>query len=198
LNRKKLDKEMKRVFKEYNPSHFQEKDNVIHLKVDGGTDFFNKFKEEKRDSASFYYHELEDNFTLKAKVKVNGNYFADAVFIMVRESPDKWIKLCLEYGKDGQYSVVSVVTAPWSDDANGEIVDGNECWLRITRNNNLFGLHYSLNGVYWRFVREVGVDMNANIYIGFGIQAPKSDGCDAQICYYEVSKNYITDFRTGI
>jgi uncharacterized protein len=107
--------------------------------------------------------------------------FADAGFLMVRDHTDKWIKLCLELGTDSQYTVVSAVSDPWSDDANGELIESNQCWLRIMRIGDLFGLHYSLDNNVWRFVKTFGMDMSQIPMVGFGVQSPNSNGCETLI-----------------
>ncbi|UGU17427.1 DUF1349 domain-containing protein [Sinomicrobium kalidii] len=100
-------------------------------------------------------------------------------------------------GVDRQYNVVSVVTDKWSDDANGELLEENNCWLRITRKNDFFGLHYSTDGKIWRFVRAFGIDMNTSISIGFGIQAPAGDHCNESIEELSVSNTPVQNFRDG-
>ncbi len=65
---------------------------------------------------------------------------------MVRETETRWIKLAVEIGVDTTYNVISVITDNWSDDANGELLPSNICWLRINRKGDFWGLHYSLDG----------------------------------------------------
>ena len=185
-------------FESLNPCHVEySENNLISLKANPNTDFFCKYRLSEIDSAAFFFKEFTGDFTVKARVTTSGEHFGDAAMLMVRESSNRWIKLCVEMGSDKKYSVVSVVTDSWSDDANGELVPGNEAWLRIARINNFFGLHFSLDGQIWRFVRAFGLDLGDKVKVGFGIQAPRSQHCTGTIDKFEISDRVISDFRSG-
>lgn len=180
-----------------NPCGLIEENNSYQLEANPATDFICKYEEYVKDSASFYYLTKEGNFTIQGKVSTIGSSAFDAAFLMVRQDGRKWIKIAVELGVDQRYNAVSVITDKWSDDANGELLDGNNCWLRITRKNNFFGLHYSINGTNWRFVRAFGMEMNKSISIGFGIQSPKGDHCKGIIEEMSVSNIPVENFRNG-
>jgi len=183
--------------KSLNPCELKEANNSFKLKANPDSDVICKYEEYVKDSASFYYQTQEGDFTIRANVTSLGSSAFDAAFLMVRQDCTKWIKLAVELGVDQRYNVVSVITNKWSDDANGELLKGNNCWLRITRKNYSFGLHYSMDGTVWRFVRAFGMDMNDSISIGFGIQAPKGDNCNGIIEELSVSNNPVQNFRNG-
>lgn len=180
-----------------NPCDFIEENNTINLEANPGTDFICKYEEYVKDSASFYYQTKEGDFTIQGKITTLGSSAYDAAFLMVRQDSRKWIKIAVELGVDQRYNAVSLITDKWSDDANGELLDGNNCWLRISRKNNFFGLHYSTDGTNWRFVRALGLEMNKSISIGFGIQSPKGLGCKGVIEDLSVSNNPVANFRNG-
>ncbi|PKQ63013.1 hypothetical protein BZG02_09575 [Labilibaculum filiforme] len=180
-----------------NPCSIVEGNNSFQLNANANTDFICKYEEYVKDSASFYYQTKKGDFTMLAKLTSMGGNAFDAAFLMVRQDTRKWIKLAVELGVDQSYNVVSVITDPWSDDANGELLDGNCCWLRISRKNNFFGLHYSLDGKKWRFVRAFGMEMNASISVGFGIQSPKGDNCKGIIEEFSLSNQPVDNFRNG-
>ena len=116
---------------------------------------------------------------------------------MVRETKTRWIKLAVERGVDTAYNVVSVITNNWSDDANGELISTNKCWLRITRKGDFWGLHYSADGIRWRFVRCFGLDLPSTVKVGFGIQAPLGDDCEGKLDFITLSDDSIENFRDG-
>lgn len=181
-----------------NPCELVEENNVFKLKAKANTDFICKYETYVKDSASFYGQTHEGDFTIKAKVTTLGSSAFDAAFLMVWQDNRKWIKIAVELGVDEKsYNAVSVITDKWSDDANGELLSANNCWLRITRKNNFFGLHYSTDGSVWRFVRAFGMDMNKSIAMGFGIQAPKGDNCKGIIEELSVSNIPVENFRNG-
>ncbi|AZQ62460.1 DUF1349 domain-containing protein [Flammeovirga pectinis] len=180
-----------------NPCELLKGENFFKLKANAGTDFICKYEEYVKDSATFYHQFKEGDFTIKGKVTTLGSAPFDAAFLMVRQNGRKWMKIAVELGVDKKYNVVSVITNNWSDDANGEILEGNNCWLRITRKNNFFGLHYSIDGIKWRFVRAFGMEMDKSVSIGFGIQSPKGDNCIGIIEELKVSDIPVDNFRNG-
>lgn len=183
--------------KSLNPCKLIEENNSFELSANANTDFICKYKQYTIDTASFYYQEHNGDFTIKANVSSIGSNAFDAVFLMVRQDSIKWIKLAVELGVDQCYNVVSVITDKWSDDANGELLPSNNCWLRITRKDDFFGLHYSQDGKVWRFVRAFGMEMSKSISVGFGIQPPKGNDCNGIVKDFSISNIPIENFRNG-
>jgi regulation of enolase protein 1 (concanavalin A-like superfamily) len=66
------------------------------------------------------------------------------------------------------------LVANHKDDSNGELLPSNICWLRINRKGDFWGLHYSLNGEQWRFIRCFGLDLPSIVKVGFGIAVARS------------------------
>jgi regulation of enolase protein 1 (concanavalin A-like superfamily) len=180
-----------------NPCNIEPTEDGFTLTANAKTDFICKYKEYVRDEAAFYYTEQSGDFTFSAQVETMGNGNYDAAFLMVRESGNRWIKLAVELGVDGAYNVVSVITDQWSDDANGELIGNNKCFLRITRKDDFWGLHYSLNGSKWRFVRAFGLSLSEKVMVGFGIQAPIGENCKGKVSAITLSENSVKNFRDG-
>jgi regulation of enolase protein 1 (concanavalin A-like superfamily) len=169
----------------------------LHIVPEKGTDFFRPFEREARDSAPLLYRKVEGDFTAASRVSVSLKSFGDAAGITVRSSENLWAKLCLERSPIGELNAVSVVTDTWSDDCNGELIEGSECWLRLTRKGNLFGMHFSLNGSQWRFVRATPIDMPRSVSVGVHGQAPFDAGCEVLIHSFDLSDQAVGDFRSG-
>ncbi len=180
-----------------NPCKISTDKNRVEMKANPNSDFICKYKEYIKDSATFMYTEKEGDFTIKAKFTANGKSTFDALFLMVRESKTRWIKLALELGVDDRYNAVSVITNSWSDDANGELIQSNNCWLRITRKNDFWGLHYSKNGKIWRFVRAFGLNLPNNVKVGFGIQAPKGNEWTGFVENITIENEAVKNLRDG-
>lgn len=172
-------------------------ENGVRLFASGQTDFICKYDEYVKDDAAFFFQLIEGDFTFSAKVKTEGNFNYDAAFLMIRQDERKWIKLAVERGVDAQYNVVSVITDDWSDDANGELLAVGECWLRITRKGNYWGLHFSPDGLIWRFVRAFGLALEQPSMVGFGIQSPVGDDSAGVITEMNLVAGYVSDFRNG-
>ena len=169
----------------------------LRVVAEKGTDFFRPFDREPKDSACLLYRAVRGDFTAVTRVSVKLKGFGDAAAVTVRISEQVWAKLCLERSPIGELNAVSVVTNPWSDDSNGELIKEPECWLRLTRKGNLFGMHYSLNGSRWRFVRAFTVEMPREVLVGVHAQAPFEAGCEALFYSFDLSDQGVEDFRSG-
>ena len=169
----------------------------LYIRPDGKTDVFRKYNQTAKDSACFLFTEVEGDFTLLSKIWVESTAFADAGAITIRGDEKLWAKLCIEQSPVGELSIVSVVTNEWSDDANNELLQTSEAFLRITRKGNLIGMHYSVTGKTWRFVRTFALDWPLILQVGVQAQAPVREGCKVYVEELHVSKEVISDFRSG-
>ena len=163
----------------------------------GETDFFRPSGREGNDNAGLLYTWVEGDFTAKTRVRTELVAFGDAGVLTVRAGAEQSAKLCVERSPIGDLSIVSVITDPWSDDANNELLEEAEAFLRISREGNVFGMHYSLDGKVWRFVRTFTCDMPARVMVGVHAQAPFQEGCRATFDFLEVSSKPVGDFRSG-
>ncbi len=180
-----------------NPCRISENGNGFVLHANPKSDTIRSFGKSGKESASFYYMERTGDFTVKARVYTNTLGVYNAGFLMVRQDKEHWIKLCVECSNENMFNVVSVITETYSDDANGELLPQNNAWLRITRKGDIWGLHYSLDGKKWRFVRTFGMKLSPVLQVGFGVQCPKGDTCESIIESVSVSDIPVSDFRSG-
>ena len=137
------------------------------------------------------------DFTAATHVAAHLVRFGDAAALTVRAGPDRWAKLCVERGPTGDVSIVSVVTAPWSDDANGELLDQPARYLRITRKGEVLGMHHSADGKLWRFVRACYLDLPPTVMVGVHAQAPFGEGCRATFRVLQLRPAPVGDFHSG-
>ena len=161
------------------------------------TDFFRPHGEAANDNACLLYTEVTGDFTAVTKTRAQLAAFGDASAITMRVNESLWAKACLERSPIGDISVVSVVTNGASDDANGELVDKAECFLRLTRKGDVFAMHYSLDGSVWRFLRCFPLKVPATIMVGIHAQAPFQGGCQAEFDCFELTPEPVKDFRSG-
>ncbi len=161
------------------------------------SDFFRPYDGAAHDSGCFLYKMSTGDFTITTHTTAELAGFGDAAALMVRASETQWAKLCLERSPIGETSAVSVITNPWSDDANNEIVKSPSCYLRITRTGNVFGMHYSLDGTQWRFVRKFALEMPNEVMVGIVAQAPFTTGCRVVFHSFTISPEPVADFRSG-
>lgn len=161
------------------------------------TDFFRGYLRAPNDSACLLYVDVTGDFTAVTRTRAHLVGFGDAAALTVRASATQWAKLCLERSPIGDVAAVSVVTNPWSDDANNELLDKPECYLRLTRAGDVFAMHYSLDGARWRFVRTFGMVMPPTVMVGVHAQAPFVGGCSAQFDLFTLTHEAVKDFRSG-
>jgi uncharacterized protein len=157
------------------------------------SDFFRPYQDKPNDNSCLLYKEVTGDFTLVTRTKAHLVGFGDAAAMTVRASPTVWAKLCLERSPIGDISLVSVVTREWSDDSNGEVLAKPECYLRLSRKGNVFGMHYSLEGKRWRIVRCFPP---AAVKIGVHAQAPFVGGCKAGFDFLDLIPEAVKDFRS--
>ena len=163
----------------------------------GFTDFFRPFGGEPNDNACLLYAWVEGDFTAVAAATATLAGFGDAAALTVRAAPDRWAKICIERSPIGEVAIVSVVTNGFSDDANNELLREPRGFVRITRGGNVFGMHYSLDGRTWRFVRTFGMDMPSEIMVGVHAQAPFGAGCSALFTAFTIEAGAVKNFRSG-
>ena len=161
------------------------------------SDFFRPYNGPAMDNCCLLYKEISGDFTARTQVKAELVDFGDAAALTVRATDRQWAKLCLERSPMGEASLVSVVTNPWSDDSNSELLTFPECHLRLTRKGNVFGMHYSLDGTNWRFVRTFVLEIPRKVMVGIHAQAPFTPGCRVFFRSLTISPEPVADLRSG-
>ena len=179
------------------PTEWHFDDDGLLIVPEAKTDFFRPYQGTPNDNACLLYAEVTGDFTAVTQTRAHLVGFGDAAALTVRAGPTQWAKLCLERSPIGDVSAVSVVTNTWSDDANNELLATPECYLRITRKGDVFGMHYSLDGQTWRFVRTFGMALPKTVKVGIHAQAPFVGGCRATFSKFTLSSEPVKDFRSG-
>lgn len=139
----------------------------------------------------------DEQFLLSAKVTVHFASTFDAGVLLLYERDDLWAKLCFEYAPQNQPMIVSVVTRGFSDDCNSTVIDKNTVYLRVARMGGAFGLHYSLDGMYWQMVRYFTLGKVENLRIGFEAQSPTGEGCTVIFSEITYRSDLLKEMRTG-
>jgi len=183
------------------PAEWSLKDGSMMIAAEPGTDFFRSPRgAEPKDNAPFLHVPVSGDFSVRARVKADLRAFGDAGGLTIRLSPEKWAKLCIERSPAGEINIVSVVTDGYSDDANNELLDGSEAFLRITRRDSLIGFHYSLDGKTWRFARNFRFEVPEEkpLLAGIHVKSPYgSEGCSAVFRELIFSRKTVENFKSG-
>ena len=179
------------------PPEWRFEDEGLFIVPEAETDFFRPYRGAPKDNACLLYKSVTGDFTAITRARAELVAFGDAAALTVRYGESQWAKLCLERSPIGDVSVVSVVTNPYSDDANNELLAEPECYLRITRKGDVFGMHFSLDGKVWRFVRTFGMALPDTIQVGIHAQAPFQGGCQVRFKGLALRSEAVKDFRSG-
>lgn len=134
---------------------------------------------------------------LSARVTVEAEATFDAGVLTVRQSEDTWAKLCFERSPQGQLMIVSVVTRGVSDDCNSIPVDGSTVYLRLSKLEQSYAFHYSLDGAAWHMVRFFSLGGQREAEIGFLVQSPTGDGCTVTFTDIAYKPEKLLNLRSG-
>ncbi|MCX4413101.1 DUF1349 domain-containing protein [Streptomyces sp. NPDC053741] len=141
----------------------------------------------------------EGDFQLIARVKVGFDAAFDAGVLYLHVGEREWAKLCLELSPE-RPTVCTVVTRGQSDDVNSAEVEGDSCWLRISRTGGAFAFHASADGERWTFVRVFTLgteEERAAARVGFLVQSPTGEGCTASFDRISFRPTAPGDLRDG-
>ncbi len=192
-------------FKWVNESKAEYKDGVLTVYAPSQTDYFNSpVKEngafpEPVANASLYYTELTGDFVFKTKVQLDFKNLYDAAALLVYENENVWAKLALENSDlpCRKPAVVSVVTNRISDDCNGPVMEGNSVWFQISRVDDCFAFHYSVDGTEYQMVRVFTLPVGKTVKVGFEAQAPMGEGGNRYYSEISVENRRVKNIRAG-
>lgn len=175
-------------------------ESSIQITADKNTDTFNNpLTGDKCNCAAIYAKEVNGDFTLSCKVTPHFKYTYDAGSIILYINGDNWIKFAYEYTDIGHNAVVSVVTNEFSDDSNGEVVNNQSIWMKMSKKDNVIGLYFSLNSIDWRMVRifKHNIKEDDIVYVGLCAQSPIGEGCTVDFENIKYTDKSVDDFRKG-
>ena len=192
-------------FKWVNESKAEYTDGVLTVYAPSQTDYFNSpVKEngafpEPVANASLYYTELTGDFVFKTKVQLEFKNFYDAAALLVYENENVWAKLALENSDlpCRKPAVVSVVTNRISDDCNGPVMDGNSVWFQVSRVDDCFAFHYSVDGKEYQMVRVFTLPVGKTVKVGFEAQAPMGEGGNRYYSEITIENKRVKNIRAG-
>jgi uncharacterized protein len=150
------------------------------------------------DNAPFLYQTVTGDFVAQAHVRPAFISTYDSGVIMVRHDEQNWAKVCFERTDFGTTAVVSVVTRGVSDDANGADIFDHAVWLQVVRAEDVFALHYALDGKSWRMVRLFKLPVPPTIKVGVVAQCPVGPGTTVDLLSFSIDQRVIKNVRAGI
>jgi uncharacterized protein len=148
-------------------------------------------------SAPFYYREVEGNFVFRAKVSLDFISTYDAGVLFAYDHDKLWAKACFEFTDIGTHAIVSVMTNQYSDDANCVNIEGNQVWLQLSRKDNVFAVHYSIDGENFLMARLTMLPMSKKIKVGVSAQSPLGQGGDRCFEFLLLEHRTLENIRAG-
>jgi uncharacterized protein len=138
------------------------------------------------------------DFQLSARVTVGFGATYDAGVLLLWIDERHWGKLCFEFSPAREPMIVSVVTRGVSDDANAFVVPGQSVWLRLSRIDQAYAYHASVDGKRWLMIRFFRIDdSSASDNVGFEAQSPTGDGCTVTFDDIRFVPARLRDLRDG-
>lgn len=152
----------------------------------------------RKDDAPYLWLPVTGDFVARAHVRPTWTTYYDAGALMVYHDPQYWCKLCYEGTDFGTTAAVSVVTNGVSDDANGVDLSAPQLWLQVVRVENLFALHYALDGQSWRMVRYFSLPVPPAVRVGLVAQSPAGPGTTIDFLSFSVEARTVQNLRAGV
>lgn len=181
-----------------NEARFCGMENGIQVYAPAETDYFvNPADGAIKANAPFFYQEVEGDFVLRAKVSHGFTATYDACVLLALEHETLWAKACFEYTDFHTHAVVTVMTNGRSDDANGANITGNEVWLQLARKDDVFAVHYSLDGQTFTMARICALPMGRRIQVGLVAQSPVGTGGERRFQHVSLERRTLADIRSG-
>ena len=153
------------------------------------------------DNGHFLFAEIEDNVVMTTQVRFSPVHQYDQAGLMVRISPQCWLKACVEYEPDIPSKLGVVVTNfGYSDWSSQDIPpDLNEFLLRISRKGNDYIVEYRENDTKpgeeregnWTQIRMAHLhnqDNSIPVKGGLFACSPKGGGYLAEFDFLKIEK----------
>ena len=154
-------------------------DGKLTMWAAAGSDLFFMPEIRNINCLSAFERPIKGDFTLSVWVNVKGDMFADAAGILLRSDKHGWLKVCIERSQSLKWTVESVVSSPYSDEARGPKVSCGCGGLLLTREGPHIGILWSEYEAMteWEFLRAIWWPCPEYVQVGLFAQAPFSSGC---------------------
>ena len=140
----------------------------------------------------------DGDYQLSARVSVDFAATYDAGVLLVWVDERRWAKLCFEFSPAGEPMIVSVVCRGVADDANACVVAQRWVWLRVSRIDQAYAYHASVDGRTWQLIRYFSLDDGAgSARIGFEAQSPTGEGCRVSFDEIRFVSTRLAELRNG-
>jgi regulation of enolase protein 1 (concanavalin A-like superfamily)/GNAT superfamily N-acetyltransferase len=177
----------------YNPpAQFEVKKGCLYIYPDAKTDFWQKTHYGfSADNGHFLYLEVAEDFVLTTKVHFTPAHRYDQAGLMVRISPECWLKTSVEYESNEPSKLGVVVTNQGFSDWSSQdfVAARNELELRITHHGEDYKVEASQDGHTWKQLRLAHLHNPEKVAVQCGLYAcsPVEAGFEAYYHYLQIS-----------
>ncbi|MDJ0866178.1 MAG: DUF1349 domain-containing protein [Myxococcota bacterium] len=137
------------------------------------------------------------DFVFGATVHVRLVSSFDAAGIVMRCGTDWWAKLAYELSPRGAPTIVSVVSSPVSDDANGPEPAADSVQLRLMKKTDAVAMHWRVSAEPWSLSRYAALPSSAPVEVGLTVQSPTGEGIGALFSGCFMEESVPEDIRSG-
>ena len=177
---------------------YQIVDNKLIITSDAKTDYFvNPIDGFTINNAAFVYKSIKGDFVSKAKIELKHKSLFDAGVLLAFQDETHWAKACFEKNDDGDLCICTVMTNELSDDCSGPIIKQDHVWLQLSRTDNIFAVHYSLDGEIWHMTRLANLNLDEELEVGFESQSPTGQGTIVKFSDYSIEDRTLENPRSG-
>jgi uncharacterized protein len=174
------------------PERFEVKKGRLYLYPDSKTDFWQKTHYGfSVDNGHFLYTQIEGDFTLSTKISFHPAHQYDQAGLMVRISPDCWLKTSVEYEVDEPGKLGAVVTTHGFSDWSTQEFHSNRNVLeyQITREGDDYRVEYCQDGHSWKQIRLAHLPNPGHEPVMAGIYScsPIESGFEAVFDYIKIA-----------
>lgn len=162
---------------------------ALRLWTDAPTDFWRKTHYGfEADNGHFLGLEVAGDFEMTSYIAYQPVHQYDQAGLMVRLSPDCWLKTSVEYELEEPARLGAVVTSGGYSDWSTQNVTpgGGEIWLRVRRERDDYLVESSRDGQQWEQLRLAHLQDDAAKTVRAGVYAcsPKGAGFVAEFRHF--------------
>lgn len=174
------------------PARWSIRDSALVVEPDPGTDYWQRTHYGfSADNGHFLCLAQDGDFVLSTRVRFWPVHQYDQAGLMVRVSPDSWIKTSVEYEPDAPSRLGAVVTSHgFSDWSTQNAPEGvRELALRLVREGDDCTVEF-LDGERWTQIRVAHLHNPGGLAVQAGIYAcsPKGAGFRAEFDFLRVQR----------
>jgi len=178
-----------------NCSEYEYDHTCISFRCEAGQDEFNIPGLHTCSSLAYATLDIDGDFTFCAECKIIGTAKFDGAGIYLR-TQDSTVKFGVERYKENDYRIVTVRSAPLSDEANGSAINSPFLDLVLTRRSDVFSC-YSQHNKQLRFERAFAIKRPpVRASVGLFLQSPFShSGAKAVFDNLRLAHTSLEDIR---